>query len=355
MSRPAGRGERRARRGRARRRGAVAVWAAVLATALSTVGGVRAGTTTAPLVPLPLDRPESRIVDEDPLPPPGACGGGSLPLRNGPSSSGPGESMDWELTVYGVRAGSVGLVVGERERVDGIDVLPVSARAHTESVARVLGEVDATMVTLIDERSSVPVRMANELVTRALFVGEPTITREDAAFAPAAIGPAGPAGGRVNAVLSQRGGGRRLRREARVSSRTDVVDVLAILPWLRARDLREGRRFCLDLFHRRRLFRIEASIGPIETVAAPQGPRRGRRIDARVLRSAGREARELAVWLSDDEHRVPLRARTTEGVGDVELRLLRFVPGRRPEVRSPGTSPSTPAGPPAGAPDGAPH
>jgi hypothetical protein len=136
-----------------------------------------------------------------------------------------------------------------------------------------------------------------------------------------------------------------LHREARVSSHADVVDVLAILPWLRARELPDGRRFCFDLFHRRRLYRVEAVVGPVEPVDSPLGQRRARRIDARVLRSAGRDARELAIWLSDDDDRVPLRARTSEGVGDVELRLVRFERGgRMPAPPSPSTpSSSTPS------------
>lgn len=317
----------------------VAVVVALFATGLVA----RPDVATRALAPLPLERPLSSVVDDDPPPPPGACGAGPLTLRGPDPPWGPGETLAWDLTVFGVRAGGVGVEIGERVHSDGIDVFPVSARAHTDSIARVLGEVDATMISLVDARSSTPVRMANELVTRALFVDEPTITREDAAFAPALDGPGGPRGGRVNAVLDQRGGGRQTVRKARVSSRAEVVDLLGILPWLRARELPEGRRFCLDLFHRRRLFRVEAVVGPIEALELPIGPRRGRRIDARILRATGREPRELVVWLSNDDDRVLLRARTPEGVGDIELRLTRYVRGRRTQTKPQHAGPTPPA------------
>jgi len=241
---------------------------------------------------------------------------------------GPGESLSWDVTLLGVRAGRVAARTDEPTRIDGVDVYPVRARARTDSFLKAFGDFDASMVTFVDPRTSTPVRMANHVVSHELFVDEPQVTREDAAFSPSTVGAGGPRGGRVRGVFDHKGRGRKVHKEARVSSRAEVVDLLAVLPWLRSRELVAGRRFCVELFHRRRLYRVEGVFGAVEVVQVPAGQRRGRRIDAAVQRAEGRKPRALEVWLSDDDERVPLLVRSPEGVGSIELRLAHHQRGR---------------------------
>jgi hypothetical protein len=325
-------------------RAACALWRALVVCGIvmgaSDVRATEIARSSLPLTPATLARPVPQVVAHEPAALPSGCGlnplamGSSTPLI-------PGEFLRWDVVVLGLRAGEVALHVAPTIDVEGVTVVPVSARVQTGAWWRLMGEVEATLVTLVDVETAMPVRMANEVVVREPWAMTASVTREDAAFAPATVGPRGPAGGAVHGRLEQLRQGARSRKEAHLTSRTDIVDVLGMVPWIRTRDLVRGRRFCLDLFHRRRLYRFEGRVGEVEQVDTPQGPRRARHIRAQLVRGGPRQPRPMDLWVSDDDDRVPLLARSPEGVGAIELRLThhaRAAAGAVPLQRESSTS-----------------
>lgn len=281
----------------------------------------------APLLPLlGVPRPRPVVVDVDPPPP--ACA--PLPMVGERLPYGPGELLGWDLTVLGLRTGRVLAGVGERTTMDGADVYPVQARARTDGFLAVFGEVDARMVTYLEPATSEPVRMANKTTLAQPFGRAPSITREDAAIAPARVGPSAAHGARVRARLVVTTADTQRLREARLSSGADVLDVLSAFYWLRARQLAVGQRFCFDVYHRKRLFRVEGRVAEIEMKTVPLGARRALRLEA-FVRGRG-TTRPVRLWISDDQDRLPLLLSTPDPVGDIELRLGSFARGR-PVVR----------------------
>ncbi|MDP2345276.1 MAG: DUF3108 domain-containing protein [Deltaproteobacteria bacterium] len=277
------------------------------------------------LTPLPIKPPIPRVVPAEPPAAAGACHDGGLPMLVERPTFGPGEALGFEMRVLGIRAGGLSLRIGEQTRVDDVAVFPVVARARTDRFLQALGDVDASMVSFIDPRSMRPVRMANHAVTRGPFEGGPSTVREDAAFAAGLLTPAGPSGGRVAAKFDLFANGKAVNKSGQSTSRADVVDILSIVYWLRSRQLEPGKRFCFEMFHRRRLWRLEGKVGVVKDTVSPFATRKARRLDLSVLRAEGKDPRPLTVWVSDDADRLPLLVSTSD---NIDVRLTTFARGR---------------------------
>lgn len=278
------------------------------------------------LSPVPLARPSPKVVDAEPRPLAGACNDEGLPMLRERLPFGPGEQLTFDIAMVGVRAGRVSLRVDDRSRVDGIDVYPVQARARTDRFLAAFGQIDASMVSFLDPATAQPSRMANRTVTRELFDRAPSTTREDAVFAPAYASPSGPRGGKVVTKLEHYADGKTLKRSNKASSRADVVDILSIVYWLRSRELVQGDRFCFEMFHRRRMWRVEGTVGGVAETASPFATRKARRLDLAVQRNRpGQPSRALTVWVSDDADRLPLLLSTPDRI---EVKLTGFKAGR---------------------------
>lgn len=262
-----------------------------------------------------------------------SCNAAPLPPLRERLPFGPGEVLSFDVALLGVRTAKVNVRVGERTEMDGVTTYPLQAQAKSDGFLELLGKFDARMVSFFDPRTLLPVRMVNRTTSHQAFSDAPFLAREDGAFAPVAVGPAGPIGGEVNARLQRSGPDLAVDRKGRLKSNADVVDVLSVLYSLRSRELPSGQPFCFELYHRLRLWRVEGSIGDVELVRAPVGQRRARRLVATL--SPGARSKEpprtVTMWIGDDEARLPVlvSAPMTDGVGQLELRLLSAQPGRR--------------------------
>ncbi|MCC7107834.1 MAG: DUF3108 domain-containing protein [Deltaproteobacteria bacterium] len=244
---------------------------------------------------------------------------------------GPGEQIAYDVSYLGVRTGRAHLRVGERAVVDGVPTYPLQAQLKTDGFLSVLGDVDARMVSFFDPATLRPVRMVNRVVVREPFQAAPTVSSEDGAFAPAQLTAQGPRGGEVNARLRRTGPKGSYDKGGRFLSGADVVDILSVVYYLRARELVEAAPFCFELYHRRRLWRVTGLVQGVELVRAPAGSRRARRLDAQLFRvgPGAPPPRPVTAWISADADRVPWLVRTPEGLGQLEVKLSRLTPGRR--------------------------
>ena len=251
----------------------------------------------------------------------GGCAAAPLPSMPDPLPFGPGELLTYDVTFLGLRTGSVAVRVADHaETVDATSVYPIYAHAKTSGFLSVLGTLDGRMVSYLDAGTVTPVRMANRFLI-STFGQKDVVAREDAAFA----GPA------VNAQLSYRwSDGRHHKRPARLKSTSDLVDVLSVLYYMRSRAFERESAFCFEIYHRRRLWRVEGTVGPVEVVSAPWGTRSARRSQG-VLRKlgGGTEPRQVTAWVSNDADRLPLLVETPDGIGTLAVRLTHFSRGRR--------------------------
>lgn len=260
------------------------------------------------------------------------CRQAPLPLTSGRPAFGPDELLSYEVTVLGIRTGKVHLAVGERTRTDGVATYPLRAQARSDAFLDLLGAIDARMVSFFNPETLLPAGMVNRMTVHRMFQDGATESHEQATFTPPA--PSGGSGA-VRSRFRRAGPDGRSERTVELQSGAHVVDLLSLLYTLRTRELRAGAAVCFDLYHRRKLWRVDGTVGDVELVRAPAGARRGRRIDTLIHRTTpGDPPRPLTVWLSEDADRVPLAVSTPEGPGQLELKLVSRRAGRHPLERS---------------------
>lgn len=245
---------------------------------------------------------------------------------------GPGELLSYDVALLGVRTGKVNLRVGDRAVIDGVMTFPLHAQARSDGFLEILGNFDARMVSFFDAGALRPVRMVNRTIVKQPFKDAPYVSREDGAFAAAMVTAGAPVGGTVSARLRRTGPDGAIDKTARFKSSADVVDLLSVIYYLRSHALSPGQPVCFELYHRRRLWHVEGTVAAPTVVRAPFAARRAFRLDTVVTRvgsADGPPPRKVAVWISDDADRIPLLVSTPDKLGDIEVRLLGYQPGRR--------------------------
>ncbi len=303
-----------------------------LVVAVVVVGmlcAVDAGAVTLvpePLVPADLDKPMPRVVDAGGAHRTNTCADAPTPKRLSTLPFGPGEQLDFAVTLLGVHAGDISMRLDPLVNVDGANVWPVRGRGRTDGVVATVGSFDVSMVAFLDGVTAAPTRMANRTVFRPLFATGPTTTREDAAFGAEVVAPTGDDGSQVNNRLDVFTDGRSTLTNTRLKTSSDVVDTLSIVYWLRARELVAGRHFCFELLHRKKLWQVEVIVGEVAPTTSPATSRAARRVDMRILRAKkGVGARPMTVWISEDADRLPLLLTTSE---HIEVALSGWKRGR---------------------------
>jgi hypothetical protein len=102
-------------------------------------------------------------------------------------------------------------------------------------------------------------------------------------------------------------------------------DPLALLLALRRADLEPGRSFRSALFSEWHLYRADALVGTPERIRVPAGEFDAMQIRIDVTRvedgKTSDTARALALWLTDDALRVPVRLQVDTSFGRITLEL----------------------------------
>lgn len=242
---------------------------------------------------------------------------GLPPRAPGPPPWSTGETLTYDLDVLGiVQAGTLELSV--EPPMSGGKVVPLKARARTDSSVAALRNVTAVGLSWIDARSLLPERYRDEAVEDG--VRKTSDTR---------LVPPGP-----EVTISYRLGGR--DGKATHPRRGEVLDPLSGLYLLRAARLAPGDAFCFDLVGNRRLWRLEGSVAPrVEVVETPAGRLETLRIDALARRADAPAARPrpLHLWISTDGRRLLVAAVSELDVGPVRATLTGVRGARRADPR----------------------
>lgn len=277
----------------------------------------------APLLPIPgLLRPKERPSDRPPTSVKGACSEPAPGRRAGHTPYLPGESLQFDVNVLGLRTGRILLRVSAPARIDDVDVLPVSAYAKTDTAFSLFGDLEGRMLTYLDPHDSLPVRMVNHVQTKQMWK-DPAISREDAAFSD---------DGQVSSRVTYWRDGKERSWPGKSAASSDLADVLSVVYYARTRELAVGTPFCFQVYHRRRIWQIEGTVGARERVSTPIGKRDALRVDVTARKLGGKKAadatRAITVHLSDDAERLPLVVRTRDGLTDIAVTLSAHVKGR---------------------------
>lgn len=104
----------------------------------------------------------------------------------------------------------------------------------------------------------------------------------------------------------------------------EAFDPLSAFYALRAMELGEGRRICFDAYGIRYHWRVSGEVKAKEVVKVPAGVYEAYRIEGKAYRvDDPRRSREIHVWISADEARLPLAALGVMDLGPVRAQLTR--------------------------------
>jgi hypothetical protein len=229
------------------------------------------------------------------------------PLRGGPLPWKPGETLGFDIDVMGVvKAGSLSLAA-ERPILGQI---AVQARVRNTSVFAKVRKVSGTAFSWLDQKTLRPARYRDDLVENGVHKVTDARMPERAS----------------ETTIETRWGDQ--RQTVTFAREGAVIDLLAVIYYLRAADLRPGDPMCFDLVANRRYWRFRATVASRpERVESAAGIFDTLRIDATVTRADNPAAkRPLHIWISTDTRRLPVAAVSEIDLGPVRAMLSRASP-----------------------------
>ncbi|MFW5879155.1 MAG: DUF3108 domain-containing protein, partial [Myxococcota bacterium] len=110
-------------------------------------------------------------------------------------------------------------------------------------------------------------------------------------------------------------------------------DIASAIFWLRGRPLREGDVERVRIFTGRKSWDMVARVGGKETIRTESGRARTKHV---LLQTAfdGKAAaqRDIEVWMTEDEHHIPLAIRADLALGSLRIELLNYQPPQSREA-----------------------
>ena len=219
-----------------------------------------------------------------------------------PLPFGPGETLDFDIDALGARAGTMSM---QTLPLRG-GVLPLEVSVETNTFFNKVRKVKGVAKTELSPQTLRPSRYFEDAYENDIHrVAEVTFKKNH------------------NARLVSTIDGRTWAGDLRYGN--DVADVAGAIHLLRAIPMKEGQTLCLDVYGIRRFWRVWGTVQPREHVSMPVG-------EFEAWHLAGEAApldmpnarREMHVWISDDERRLPLAALGMIDMGAVRATLKAF-------------------------------
>lgn len=220
-----------------------------------------------------------------------------LPTLRNPLAFAPGEELEFDLDAMGANAGKMTLSVQKKR--DGS--LPVQVKVQTNSFFSKVRRVNATAMSYMHPKTLRPSRYTEEATEneqhRTVDVAFNSKDRKV----------------RVDYVLKGKPGRNDFTYE------NEAMDVAGAVYMMRQLPLKEGMNMCFDVYGVRRMWRMTGTVVKREHVSLPIGEFDAWHLSGTAVR-LDRPAvkREVHVWISDDERRLPLAA-----VGSIDLGAVR--------------------------------
>lgn len=228
-------------------------------------------------------------------------GAASLPWQGG-------ERLAYDVDVMGAQAGKLTLVAFPPLGSGGSQEIPLRALAASNSFFSKIRHVRGRSSSYVRTRDLRP-RKYNEETNEGgvLRSADVVFRRPDQ-------------GGSVSVKW------KRDKRAGQEDFRSNEspFDSLSAAYFLRAMPLQVGQELCFDSYAIRKLWRVTGKVKGIETVKVPAGTFQAFHLEGSAVRMDKPESkREIHIWISNDEQRLPLAALGIMDLGPVRAQLVR--------------------------------
>jgi hypothetical protein len=222
-----------------------------------------------------------------------------------------GETLDFELDAMGASAGKLTFQVLPRKNGE----LPVQVKGNTNTFFSKMRRVTATATSYLDPQTLRPRRYVERSVENEIPFGA------DVRFRPKER--------KAHLDYSIREAKR--KRELRYGN--DGLDPVGAIFLLRQIPLKEGMPICFDSYGMRTVWRVHGKVAKREQVSMKLGEFQAWHIEGEAVRVDNpRWRREIHVWISDDDQRLPLAAVGVMDLGTVRATLTGWSrPGQAPK------------------------
>ncbi|MBI3184768.1 MAG: DUF3108 domain-containing protein [Myxococcales bacterium] len=220
-----------------------------------------------------------------------------LPALKLPLSFSPGEVLEYDLDALGAQAGKLTLKVLPQKN----GALPVEVHAVTNTFFSKVRRVKGGGTSYLSPRTLRPSRYVEDATENEVRkTADVTFRSKDH---------------QVKVVYTIGGG----RGETEYRYAHDGLDVVGTIYLMRQLPLKEGMEVCFDAYGIRRLWRVFGKVAAREHVSLPVGEFDTWHLSGQAVRlDDHRWRREIHVWITDDERRLPLVA-----VGAIDLGAVR--------------------------------
>ncbi|MBA3453300.1 MAG: DUF3108 domain-containing protein [Deltaproteobacteria bacterium] len=240
----------------------------------------------------------------------------------------PGERMTYRVQLRGMELATMQIAVGDLTALSGKQTIVVQVHAKSVGLASMVAAIDDTFTSWIDVTTGRSVRFAvDEYETNSKTNVEHTIAD--------LIGRSGdqvPITFALNDAPPQ--------PEPQKVTQADVWDYNAFLIALRSWEGAPGRSAQIEVLRSRYLWSMAVKIGGKEKLETELGELPALRFDAHTfkLTRAGAkdmtsDERDLSIWISDDNDRVPLKLVARTDYGDVKMEIVDYQPGTGTRLR----------------------
>ncbi len=231
---------------------------------------------------------------EAPLPP------GTIPFEAG-------ESITFDVDIMGVRAARLTLTVDEQ---DG-GGMSFSAKTRTNAFFANVREVEGRAKSYARDGGLTPARYTEDAVEDGVRKWAEVLF------------PSGRKEVDVRFGIGER------ERRVRYPVTATPHDLLSTFYYLRTIDLSVGQEICLDVYGNRRVWRVSGKVAEEEFIRTPAGGFETWRLSGTATRmDLPRVEREVHVWITKDDRRMPVAAMSSIDLGPVRARLSSTDDGR---------------------------
>jgi hypothetical protein len=240
--------------------------------------------------------------------------------------------MTYKLSLVGAELAQFEVQVGDQATVAGRPTIVVQTHAKVSGIGELAASaagihVDDAFTSWIDIATGRPLRwFCDEFATKS----------EDKE--------------RTEAKLAERSGNtvpvefhvndEPPKQEPQTVSMPDIWDYNSFLVALRSWEGAPGSTVTAEVFRSRYVWHVDMKIRGKEQLHTALGDFPALRLDGHTFRidrggnkSAGNDERDFAIWISDDDGRVPLLVKTTTDYGDVEMAIIDYNAGTGTRLR----------------------
>ncbi|MBL8920878.1 MAG: DUF3108 domain-containing protein [Myxococcaceae bacterium] len=219
-----------------------------------------------------------------------------------PIAFGPGETLEYDLDALGAKAGTMTMrVLPVRE-----GLMPIEVHAKTNTFFSKVRRVDGTGTSFLQPRTLRPARYYEDAQENEWHrVADVTFRKNKTAKL-------------VSSINGQ-------QSTTELSYGNDVTDVAGAIFLMRQLELKEGKRLCFDVYGIRRIWRVWGTVQPKEHVSLPVGEFETWHLAGEAARHDWQDARrDIHVWITADERRIPIAALGSIDLGAVRATLTSF-------------------------------